>query len=157
MHLLNVRRYLSYLLFRGFLTMQVSALKLLAVCLPAVHGYYVEQIVGQGLIGSHFGIPFFNATFDYVVVGGGTAGLTIATRLAENTSYSVAVIEAGGFPEMDDGNLSSIPAFNSYWVGKDPAIRNPLIDWGVHTTPIQVRTPNDSMLVVVSFSLTFLR
>ncbi|CRG88393.1 hypothetical protein PISL3812_05423 [Talaromyces islandicus] len=117
--------------------MHVSASKLLAVCLPAVHGYYVEQLFGQGLIGSHFGIPFFNVTFDYIVVGGGTAGLTIATRLAENTSYSIAVIEAGGFPEMDNGNLSSIPGFNSYWVGKDPVIRNPLIDWGVHTMPIQ--------------------
>ena len=34
---------------------------------------------------------------DYIVVGGGTAGLTIANRLAENNT--VAVIEAGGFYE----------------------------------------------------------
>ncbi|GAA6053831.1 hypothetical protein JCM3770_004740 [Rhodotorula araucariae] len=34
-------------------------------------------------------------TFDYVVVGGGTAGLVIASRLSENSSLTVAVIEAG--------------------------------------------------------------
>lgn len=34
-------------------------------------------------------------SFDYVVVGGGTAGLVIATRLAEDSNVSVGVIEAG--------------------------------------------------------------
>lgn len=44
--------------------------------------------------GSH--TPGTNASFDYVIVGGGTAGLTLATRLAQNGSFSVAVVEAGG-------------------------------------------------------------
>lgn len=47
--------------------------------------------------GNHFGIPGINETFDYVVVGGGTAGLTVAYRLAEDTTKTVAVIEGGGF------------------------------------------------------------
>ncbi|GAA5901157.1 hypothetical protein JCM8208_002291 [Rhodotorula glutinis] len=34
-------------------------------------------------------------TFDYVIVGGGTAGLAVASRLSENSSLSIAVIEAG--------------------------------------------------------------
>ncbi|KAJ7726012.1 alcohol oxidase [Mycena maculata] len=33
--------------------------------------------------------------YDYVVVGGGTAGLTVANRLTEDKNISVAVIEAG--------------------------------------------------------------
>lgn len=33
--------------------------------------------------------------FDYVVVGGGTAGVIVAVRLAENTDASVCLIEAG--------------------------------------------------------------
>ncbi|KAK4705020.1 hypothetical protein P7C70_g1189, partial [Phenoliferia sp. Uapishka_3] len=35
-------------------------------------------------------------TFDYVIVGGGTAGLVLAARLSENSSATVAVVEAGG-------------------------------------------------------------
>lgn len=35
-------------------------------------------------------------TYDYVVVGGGLTGLTVAGRLAENPSTKILVIEAGG-------------------------------------------------------------
>jgi hypothetical protein len=41
-----------------------------------------RQITGIPL--GMIGILGIDTTFDYVVVGGGTAGLTIATRLAEN-------------------------------------------------------------------------
>jgi len=34
-------------------------------------------------------------TFDYIVVGGGLAGLTVASRLSENSAVTVLVIEAG--------------------------------------------------------------
>ncbi|THH16024.1 hypothetical protein EUX98_g9367 [Antrodiella citrinella] len=34
-------------------------------------------------------------SFDYVVIGGGTAGLTLASKLTENPSNSVLVLEAG--------------------------------------------------------------
>lgn len=99
---------------------------------------YIDSITGQGLLGSHFGIPFFNASFDYVVVGGGTAGLALATRLAQNSSNSVAVIEAGGWSEFDNGNLTAIPADAGYWIGKSPLSRNPLIDWEIFTEPMPV-------------------
>ncbi|MFM7432733.1 MAG: GMC family oxidoreductase, partial [Gammaproteobacteria bacterium] len=35
-------------------------------------------------------------TFDYIVVGGGTAGCVVASRLALNTDASVLLLEAGG-------------------------------------------------------------
>ncbi|OCK80877.1 GMC oxidoreductase [Lepidopterella palustris CBS 459.81] len=83
------------------------------------------------LLGSSFGVPLA-ATYDYVVIGGGTAGLTVAARLAENPALTIAVIEAGSFYEIDNGNLSQIPAYDFYSVG---ATYNPLIDWGYHTIP----------------------
>ncbi|CAG8322249.1 unnamed protein product [Penicillium salamii] len=87
------------------------------------------------LLGTSFGVPGANATFDYVVVGGGNAGLTIASRLAENRTVSVAVIEAGGFYEFDNGNYSVVPGHSSYYTGSDPTDYQPLVDWGFSTQP----------------------
>lgn len=73
--------------------------------------------------------------FDYVIVGGGLAGLTLASRLSEDADTSVAVIEAGGFYEQLDGNLSQIPGDDVLWTGKSTKDVNPLVDWGFNTTP----------------------
>jgi choline dehydrogenase-like flavoprotein len=53
--------------------------------------------------------PGGNTSYDYVIVGGGTGGLALASSLAENISNTVAVIEAGGFYKIDNGNISSVP------------------------------------------------
>ncbi|KAL0571384.1 hypothetical protein V5O48_010572 [Marasmius crinis-equi] len=47
--------------------------------------------------------------FDFVVIGGGTAGNTIANRLTENPDYQVLVLEAGGSNE--NVLLSMVPGF----------------------------------------------
>ncbi|KAL8788733.1 MAG: hypothetical protein Q9213_001547 [Squamulea squamosa] len=70
------------------------------------------------------------------VLGGGTAGLAIASRLATNPNLSVAVIEAGGFYEIDNGNGNVIPAFAPLQHGASlPNDTRPQIDWGFVTTP----------------------
>ena len=66
-------------------------------------------------------------------VGGGTAGLTIATRLA--ASQSVAVIEAGSFYELGNSNYSQIPLFAAAFTAKSPFQESPQVDWGFVTTP----------------------
>ena len=83
---------------------------------------------------SAFGVSGTNASFDYVVVGGGTGGLAIAARLAE-AKHSVAVIEAGGFYEQDSGNLSVVPGTATFFAGTDANDTDPLIDWGFVTIP----------------------
>ncbi|KAJ7489781.1 GMC oxidoreductase [Mycena galericulata] len=42
-----------------------------------------------------------NQSFDYIIIGGGTAGLTLAARLAEDAKTSVLVLEAGNTNEND--------------------------------------------------------
>ncbi|KAI1176170.1 GMC oxidoreductase [Nemania sp. FL0916] len=86
-------------------------------------------------LGSSFGIPGKNATFDYVVVGGGNAGLTLATRLAEQQSGRVAVVEAGTFYEISNGNLSQVPGLDNMYISKVHNDWHPLIDWGYETVP----------------------
>ena len=102
------------------------------------------------VLGSQFGLAGTNATYDYVIVGGGTAGITIATRLAEDPSVTVAVIEAGGFYELDNGNLSVIPGGATFYTGANATNYQPLIDWGFSTIPQAVRIPLISRLPVPS-------
>ena len=99
-----------------------------------------DQPDAQGSKGYTFGNPGINASFDYVIVGGGTAGLTLATRLAANKSLSIAVIEAGGFYEADAGNVSVVPGYDVLFAGTSPSDTDPRIDWGFVTTPQAVRT-----------------
>ncbi|PYH93811.1 GMC oxidoreductase [Aspergillus ellipticus CBS 707.79] len=89
------------------------------------------------LLGTWIGTPGRNATFDYIVIGGGTAGLTVASRLAQSGNLTVAVVEAGGFYEIDNGDLSVIPGYSTYFAGPDPSDYQPLVDWGFKTEPQQ--------------------
>ncbi|KAF1962851.1 choline dehydrogenase [Byssothecium circinans] len=78
-----------------------------------------------------------DATFDYVVVGGGAAGLATAARLAEVAS--VAVIEAGGYYQIEYGNASVVPLLSLTAIDViDPSEnfpRRPEIDWELLTEP----------------------
>lgn len=40
-------------------------------------------------------LPHDGQTFDYIIVGGGTSGLVVASRLSEDQDVSVLVIESG--------------------------------------------------------------
>lgn len=84
-----------------------------------------------------FGIPGQDAVYDYVVVGGGTAGITIAARLAQNPSLTVAIIEAGGFYEVDNGNYSVLPGLlfaSPFYAATEIFPEQPLVDWGLVST-----------------------
>lgn len=59
---------------------------------------------------NHFGLLGTNASFDYVVVGSGPGGMTVAVRLAE-ANHSVALVEAGGFYENEGGNRTIVPGY----------------------------------------------
>ncbi len=65
-------------------------------------------------------------TFDYVVIGAGSAGCVVANRLAADPGKKVLVLEAGG---LDDWIWFHIP------VGYLFAIGNPRADWLFQTEP----------------------
>ncbi|KAH6607374.1 gmc oxidoreductase [Trichoderma cornu-damae] len=65
--------------------------------------------------------------FDYIVVGGGTAGLTVANRLSEDADVKVLVIEAGQDQSKDP--LVQCPGLVVGMYGK------PEYDWNFSSTP----------------------
>lgn len=116
------------------MTIRYSAV--LALLASTSFAVVIPQFSNSGRItGSNFGIPGRNATYDYVIVGGGTAGSVVAARLTEHSNASVAIIEAGGFYELTNGNWSQIPYWSTQWVGGEPDDWQPLIDWGLFTEP----------------------
>lgn len=112
-----------------------NILSLLAIsaCTTSVSCTFFETINSSNTLGDHFGYPpLGNATYDYVVIGGGTAGLVIGARLADEGN-TVAIIEAGSLSELDNGNLSSVPGTAAYFIGTAPLFKNPRIDWEYQT------------------------
>ena len=67
-----------------------------------------------------------DTTFDYIIVGAGTAGCLLANRLSANASKRVLLIEAG---RKDDYHWIHIPVGYLYCIG------NPRTDWLYHTEP----------------------
>ncbi|KAE8150939.1 hypothetical protein BDV25DRAFT_139372 [Aspergillus avenaceus] len=67
-----------------------------------------------------------DAEFDYIIIGGGTGGNAIATRLAQN-SHKVALVEAGGLYELE--SVAAVPAADVLPVGSDPGTKA-FHDWG---------------------------
>lgn len=97
-------------------------------------GLLASHALAGKLLGSSFGVPGDNATYDFVVVGGGNAGLAVAARLIEQNAGTVAIVEAGSFYEISNSNYSQVPATDGYFSGKGANDWQPLVDWGYMTT-----------------------
>ncbi|KAH9904267.1 hypothetical protein F4778DRAFT_780237 [Xylariomycetidae sp. FL2044] len=88
----------------------------------------------QGVLGTLGGVLGVEETYDYVVVGGGTAGNAIGYRLAE-AGYSVAIIEAGLFYEIGKPVLGTTPVGDIIGIGASSLDSLPTVDWQFVTEP----------------------
>ena len=70
-----------------------------------------------------------NETYDYVIIGGGTAGLALAARLSEDPAVQVVVLESG-----EDRTADPRVATPAMW----PLLLKSDLDWDFRTTQ-QVR------------------
>lgn len=66
--------------------------------------------------------------YDFIVVGGGSAGAVVASRLSEIGNWTVLLLEAGG----DENEISDIPSLSGYMQMSE-------MDWMYQTSP-----PGDS-------------
>jgi choline dehydrogenase-like flavoprotein len=85
-----------------------------------------HDLAGRPKLSSTITSTEFDRDFDYVVVGAGTAGCVLASRLSENGANRVCLIEAGG---SERHPFIAIPAA----VGA--AIMSSKFGWGLTTVP----------------------
>ncbi|KAI0123316.1 hypothetical protein BJ170DRAFT_105047 [Xylariales sp. AK1849] len=109
-------------------------ISLLNPILPAVEDVLSGDGLVEGVLGALEGALGVEATYDYVVVGGGTAGNAIGYRLAE-AGYSVAILEAGLYYEIAKPVLGTTPAGDIIGVGASILDSVPTVDWEFITEP----------------------
>jgi hypothetical protein len=72
---------------------------------------FIFSVSGQNLdIGDPVGVsqlpvPHLRSSYDYIVIGAGSAGAVIAARLSENPAHNVLLLEAGG----DGSIITEVP------------------------------------------------
>ncbi|KAG7450008.1 aryl-alcohol oxidase precursor [Guyanagaster necrorhizus] len=92
---------------------------------PKLLGVLLPVICSAAIYESAADLPILD--FDYIIVGGGTAGNVLANRLTEQENTSVLVLEAG--QSTADVLVSQVPFFCPQ------ATPNTPLDWNFTTTP----------------------
>ncbi|TQN63838.1 Dehydrogenase patE, partial [Colletotrichum shisoi] len=123
-------------LSRSFLLPTTLALPLLDSILDPITNSVWSTLDGvvQTTLGGLTGILGTRQAYDYVVVGGGTVGNTIAYWLAE-AGFTVVVVEAGLSYEVGKPIAGPVPLGDVIGVGSNPLDTVPTVDYGLKTVP----------------------
>ncbi|XP_054157432.1 glucose dehydrogenase [FAD, quinone]-like [Oppia nitens] len=102
----------------------IKLIHLFAATLPALIPFTTFWLVRQADHTVNFGRNSWDQEYDYIVVGGGSAGCVLANRLSEDPNVKVLLLEAGSSENM----VTDFPiaVLN---------LQNTPIDWGYRTEP----------------------
>ena len=80
-------------------------------CIPLVISCLAFLVYWSEFISSYVEPDVAHQYFDFIIIGGGSAGSVLANRLSEEVRFKVLLIEAGGSPSF----LSSIPSLTAHF------------------------------------------
>lgn len=100
---------------------------IIAASRPCNSGEVVSSTMASSAIRTTTGDAFSKRKYDYIIIGGGTAGLVVASRLTDNSDISVGVIEAGHVTAANEA-LLRVPGHGGRAAGSE-------CDWKFETVP----------------------
>jgi hypothetical protein len=74
---------------------------------PSLSDIYIDHPAPKETVAARSETPSqMNSSFDFVIVGGGNAGLALAARLVENSKFTICVLEMGkDCSDMEDPKI----------------------------------------------------
>ena len=102
---------------------KMEFLKSFASCMVIAISIFYFTKYNTSLVALHI-----NSTYDYVIIGGGTAGSVLAARLSEDENTTVLLLEAGEEESWKYSLLHRVPFLHGL-------LQNSLVDWEYYTEP----------------------
>ncbi|KAF2170222.1 GMC oxidoreductase [Zasmidium cellare ATCC 36951] len=106
------------------------------VAMPAQSKRSTEARISSGITNSSAVVDM--QAFDYIIAGGGLTGLTVASRLTEDPSVSVLVIEAG-YNNFNDSRVNDVRAYGQAFDSE--------LDHSIYSTPVSWQNGEELLLV----------
>ena len=94
------------------------------VLLRMLIGMYRPDIIDRESRVKPVALSSLRSSYDFVIIGGGSAGSVLANRLSENKNWTVLLLEAG----VDEPDMADVPVVF-------PVLQLTPVDWQFKTEP----------------------